>query len=165
MNTHIQSVHEHRKAFKCDVCHYRYSRKGHMLSCYQVHDSSKAFECDICDYSCSQKSRLNIQFMKEKNPSNVKHVKKNFRFKSELNSHIASVHEARNSFKCNMCDKSFSQKGNMYLHVETVHEGRKAFKCDICDQCYSQKSNLKTHIANNHSNAKYVIKALNLKAI
>ena len=82
-----------------------------------------------------------------------------------MNSHIASVHEARNSFKCNMCDKSFSQKGNMYLHVETVHEGRKAFKCDICDQCYSQKSNLKTHIANNHSNAKYVIKALNLKAI
>ena len=41
--------------------------------------------------------------------------------------HVASVHEGKKPFKCDICDYKFSQKTSMKSHVETVHEGKKLF--------------------------------------
>ena len=45
----------------------------------------------------------------------------------------------KKSFKYEVCGYSYSKKSNLKTHVETVHEGKKAFKCAICDYSFSQK--------------------------
>ena len=82
-----------------------------------------------------------------------------------MKSHVASVHEGKKPFKCDICDYSCSQKGHMKTHVESVHEGKKSFKCDICDYSCSQKSGMKTHVESvhegkNHSNVTFVTTAV-----
>ena len=79
-----------------------------------------------------------IQFMKERNHSNVKSatkisfkVKKSFKFdkfevyfglKYDLNLHIASVHEGKKPFKCEICDDQFELKHELNEHIASVHE-------------------------------------------
>ena len=60
-----------------------------------------------------------------------------------------------------MKEKAFSVwKSILIEHVASVHDGRKSFKCDICHSSYSKKSVTK-HILNqfmkerNHSNATF----------
>ena len=50
-----------------------------------------------------------------------------------MNRHVASVHERKKPFKCEICDFSASQKSVKDLHVAAVHEGKKPFKCENCD--------------------------------
>ena len=99
MTRHIESVHEGRKAFKCDICDHsfthKYKLKGHIES---VHEGKKEFKCDICDQSFSkkyhfkrhmasihegkQRSKWNyvlkalVNFMKQNKHSNISFVKK-----------------------------------------------------------------------------------------
>ena len=64
--------------------------------------------------------------------------------------HIASVHEGKKAFKCQICDKSFSQKGSMNKHMASVHEEIKAFKCDICRYGCSKKVIMDKHMVSVH---------------
>ena len=57
-----------------------------------------------------------------------------------MKTHVASVHEGKKPFKCDMCDYSFSLKNTMKRHVMTVHGGKKP----------SQKGSMKTHVASVH---------------
>ena len=41
--------------------------------------------------------------------------------------HVASVHEGKKQFKCDICDYSCSRKGDMKTHVASVHEGKNRF--------------------------------------
>ena len=45
--------------------------------------------------------------------------------KGDMNKHVASVHEGKKPFKCDICDRSFSLKSHMNRHVASVHEGKK----------------------------------------
>ena len=47
--------------------------------------------------------------------------------KSNLNTHIAAVHEGRKHFKCDTCDAKFTQKSKLNTHVATVHEEMKPY--------------------------------------
>ena len=67
--------------------------------------------------------------MKEMSPSNEIVVNcndggKKFSQERPLNGHIETVHEEKNSFKCNVYDATFSQKGNLNCHFEsqTLHD-------------------------------------------
>ena len=54
------SVHEINKPFKCNICDYSCSQKGHMNKhVASVHGGKKPFICDNCDYSRSQKGHMN----------------------------------------------------------------------------------------------------------
>ena len=41
-------------------------------------------------------------------------------------------------------------------HITGVHEGKNPFKCDICDRCFSQKADLNRHVAYVHEGKKYL---------
>ena len=107
MNGHIESVHEGKKSFKCNVCDTAFSEKsklnGHIES---VHEGKKPFQCRICDASFSQKG--------------------------DMNRHIESVHEGKKLFRCKICNASFSLKGNLKSHIESVHEEKKSLKFFRC---------------------------------
>ena len=66
-----------------------------------------------------------------------------------MNKHIATVHEGKKQFKCDICNANFGQKGDRNRHVTTVHEGKKPFKCDICNAKFGKWTVLihKSHIA------------------
>ena len=64
--------------------------------------------------------------------------------------HIASVHEGKKHFKCNICDAGFTQKASMNGHISSVHEGKKPFKCSMCDASFSGKRKLNEHIVTVH---------------
>ena len=60
--------------------------------------------------------------------------------KTNLNGHIAAVHEGRKPFKCNTCDACFSYKQYLDGHIAAVHERKKLFKCNFCDANFAKKS-------------------------
>jgi hypothetical protein len=61
---------------------------------------------------------------------------------------VASVHEGKKPFKCEVCDYSCSQKSIMKSHVVSAHEGKKPFKCNICDYRCSRNINMNIHVTN-----------------
>ena len=60
-------------------------------------------------------------YMKQKRNSNVT-CDYSCSLKGTMKTHVASVHEEKKPFKCDICDYSCSRKGNMNRHVSTVHE-------------------------------------------
>ena len=60
--------------------------------------------------------------------------------------HVASVHEERKSFKCDICEYTCSQKSVMNRHVASVHTENKPFKCGVCDYKCSRKDQLNRHV-------------------
>ena len=67
-----------------------------------------------------------------------------FSYKGSLTKHIASVHNAKKSFKFDICDHSLSKKSNLKKHIGKVHEIKKHF---TCNQSYLQKeSSLKSYL-------------------
>ena len=61
-----------------------------------------------------------------------------------MNNHVATVHEGKKQFQCDICSANFGEKGSLNKHVATVHEGKKEFKCDICNANFRQKGSLNT---------------------
>ena len=59
LKKHIESVHDKKKPFKCDISDQSYSQifdlKKHIKS---VHEKKKPFKSEICDHSFSQMSGL-----------------------------------------------------------------------------------------------------------
>ena len=68
--------------------------------------------------------------IKRKKPFKCELCNHSFDLKSELQYHVASVHEVKRPFNCELCDHSFDLKGKLHQHVASVHEGKKSYKCD-----------------------------------
>ena len=60
MKRHVSTVHEVKKAFKCDVCNAEFkSKRGmkdHIIT--SIHEGKKQFKCDICNFNFGQRSNL-----------------------------------------------------------------------------------------------------------
>ena len=92
LNTHVATVHEGKKAFKCGICTAeftsKHSMRGHIAT---VHEGTKAFKCGICNAE--------------------------FTSKHGMKGHIGTIHEGKKQFKCDICNANFGQKGDMNKHV------------------------------------------------
>ena len=64
-----------------------------------------------------------------------------------MNRHVASLHEGKKPFNCELCDYSSSVKSSMNKHIASVHEGKKPFKCEYCDYSSSMRSTMNQHVA------------------
>ena len=38
------------------------------------------------------------------------------------------------NYSCGICDKSFIHKSNVQTHITTIHQAIKIYSCDICDK-------------------------------
>ena len=86
----------------------------------EIHEEGKEpFKCDICNQSFSQKGNLS------KHTASVHDSNK--LLKGSSTKHITSVHNAKKSFKCDICDPSFYKK----KHIVKVHESKKPFTCNL----------------------------------
>ena len=68
-----------------------------------------------------------------------------FAEKGKLTRHIASVHEKKRPYSCNLCDGTFTSNQHLKGHISSVHDGLKPHSCDMCNASFARKSHLKRH--------------------
>ena len=110
------------------------------------------FKCKNCDASFSQKEKLNrhIGFLVCRNRQAVSCRKEALPIKKKP----FKCNKRNNDYKCNDFNASFSQKGDLNRHVISVPEGKNTFICNFCDACFSHKGNLNRHIKSFHEKKK-----------
>ena len=71
-----------------------------------------------------------------------------FSNKSNLKTHISSIHNKILPFKCpyTNCEKKYSSNIRLNVHIRT-HTGIKPFKCNICNKSFNENGNLKAHMS------------------
>ena len=42
-----------------------------------------------------------------------------------MKGHIATIHEGKKQFKCDICNAEFTSKHGMKGHIAAIHEGKK----------------------------------------
>ena len=107
--------------FRCDLCPYETTLKGHLIRHISRHNSHF---CDLCPYTATAKKKLK-EHMKEV--------------------HFRSSEEKQ--FQCEQCPFKSKQKGALITHVKKIHLGKKhKFECEQCPFQANQKESLLTHI-------------------
>ena len=53
---------------------------------------------------------------------------------------FVNLDKGKNTFTCVICAAPFGQKTEMNAHIASVHEGNKPFKCAICDTRFAENS-------------------------
>ena len=109
------------------------------LSMPVIYYGEKQHKCSECSSSFTTKYNLNRHI-------SINHERKKM--------HIASVHEGKKPFKCQICDYSCTQKTDMTHHVSFVHEKKEPFKCDICSYSCFLKHDIKKHLESVHEEKK-----------
>ena len=57
---------------------------------------------------------------------------------NNMNKHVSCVYEGKKPFNCDICDFSCSQKSQMKTHIESVHDGKQILKMWHCDSIFKQ---------------------------
>ena len=99
-------------------------------------------------------SRLKIHTKRSHSDSAKETVKceqceKCFSSKGNLKKHVDNIHEKVNH-KCTTCGKNFTSKSSLSTHVNSIHLKKTAVKCDQCHKTFGRKSVLKIHILDVH---------------
>ena len=153
LRKHSSEIHE--VSLKCDICDHCFSQNGCLkIHKLPVHDENKTFKCELVITALLKRtvrlSSTQLQFTMLRNHSNVtflttvvlkmadwkytcyqsmmkiKHPNSSS-YKDSSTKHIVSVHNAKKSFKCDICDPSFYKK----KHIVKVHESKKPFTCNL----------------------------------
>ena len=59
LKEHIQSKHENKFKFKCEICHLTFSKRRTYIDHVNIHEGRKPWVCNICGKSFTQQSTLN----------------------------------------------------------------------------------------------------------
>ena len=156
MKTHVESVHEGKKPFKCDICGSYFAHKGTLKIHVDGVHKLISHICELCERSFKCKSGLNHHKNEFHNMGKLFHCpvcQKTFKRKFEMNAHIRIDHEGRKDFICSICTVSFGRKNGLEVHFKSVHE--KALKCNICDKLFGLKHKLERHVASVHEDNKH----------
>ena len=210
---HLESVHEEKKSFKCDIqnekkrIQTKSSNNGdakesnnQLIQCFwkkqillfylaggkvaggtpsplpvqpplpmsEIYDVEKQHQCSEYFSSLPTHNNLNRHIVsdheeKKKLIASVHEGKKPFKCeicdfrcnqKAKMTQHVLSVHQKKRLFKCNFCDYMFSRNSHLNKHIESVHEKNNPFECDICDYISYRESHLKKHLESVHERNK-----------
>ena len=113
----------------------------------------KTLQCNICDRSFLTLTELRFHLRKVHQgadlKSKCKYCGNHF---SDLNAHIARVHEATKNFECEECGKRFFRLPEVKEHINAVHKKLKPFECNSCDFRAVSTAKLNQHYKFVHAN-------------
>ena len=115
----------------------------------------RKYRCDICEkhYSKSSNLQRHIASVHEGlKPFSCPSCDYKCVSKTGLKTHIAGVHDGLKPFKCQTCDSNFASKGCLQKHISNVHDGEKPFKCELCEYTCAAKYTLDVHMKSTHGN-------------
>lgn len=111
------------KPFACDKCPKTFL-KSHQLKLHEIkHSSEKSFSCPQCD--------------------------RKFLHKSNVQTHIRTVHEQAYKHVCDICAKEFRNKASYDSHYKLVHcneDSSHNIQCKICGSWLKHEYGLKRHM-------------------
>jgi KRAB domain-containing zinc finger protein len=129
-----ETLHEGKKAFKCNDCNKPFLKKSHLTRHEKTHlnrnlvsqDSKrKTYACKTC----------------EKVFGRIEHLK----------DHTKTVHKRKKPYKCNECTKEFSKKNGLTIHMQSIHNENDPFSCKFCESLFKNRESLATHYSTIHS--------------
>ena len=122
LKTHISSVHEEKKPFKCGMCKSKFSEKKsltrHMVL---IHKAEKSIiKCKVCHAVFTELTDLKRhvalahegKFVKAESSESTKKSKLGYRIK-----------DLKKLFECKLCSKKFETNLKLEKHVKVVHKG------------------------------------------
>ena len=102
---------------KCPTCDLQLKSKKNLASHIKTH--ALKIKCDYCE------TMLTLSYMRV---------------------HIKKFHEQGELHNCNHCGKNFRFKSNMDSHINTIHL-KNQLACELCGNSYKTKRQLKDHIS------------------
>merc|ERR1712029_232115 len=160
LRLHLHSAHPDKlgKEYGCSFCGKKMKNTASLNMHEKTHSAVKSFHCDYCQYK---------SYSKEKKWAHMKRMHadelgielklhqcdfcgKEFKVKTNLKDHIASVHchKPDPKFQCHICNKQLKQDNSYRKHMANVHGVGE--RCEICNKLYKNKQALETHMKGVH---------------
>ena len=147
---HDKIIHNHVRAFVCNICNFAFKRINDLKGHLQRHSDDKPFQCDQCGFRCKSNWEIKSHKLSHSNvrpyPCTHPGCKQACKTKSDLSKHMV-VHETARTFKCSMCDRTYKNYVQMKKHERgPLHITTRNFKCELCDKAFKTKQSLEKHL-------------------
>ena len=116
------------KPYTCDICGMKFNERGHFQGHFSSHAKMKSCKCDKCGKSYQYRSSL------------LRHT---------LSCNGLEVVNTHNSFECPTCKKTFQQKDTLSDHIHGVHQKKQRYRCNNCNKRFLWRSSLARHKCQN----------------
>jgi hypothetical protein len=128
----------------CDMCGKQFSSVGalttHKKFIHSTDDEPvEEIQCDVCCQTISSLSNFK-RHMREQHGD----------WEKRLNLDFHEGIPKMKLVECKQCEKKFKRKSDLNRHVANIHE-EKVFRCDFCENSYARKDNLQRHQKTKHA--------------
>ncbi|KOB72207.1 putative KRAB box and zinc finger C2H2 type domain containing protein [Operophtera brumata] len=108
----------------------------------------RIYQCSLCLRRCKTNKTLTKHMKLHERTDNIRFscdkCKREFKYKSFLESHVRSVH-MHDEYTCHLCTEKFTTKLSLEAHIDS-HKEKKKHICDICNKAFIMLCTLKDHM-------------------